>query len=779
MKHLFSRSLALALAIATAFTLASCKEGSKKPADTKPPKPEISAEEVYESAKEKLSALEDLSQEFTVRTEREISGEVFTEEMTSTSTYVGRGGDSLKARFNEKYVYGGEDNSYSAVTTFADDKVYYQIEGEDGRAYVCEMDSDDYLEVCVPPALFESENYEKISFADGDDGTILFEKAKEPEEWALGERCKLLSASGSATLSEDGNISKMTYTVSYTQGPASVTAEYLCEIKDCTASAEDITAPDEKICLPVSTLSIPAIIKYAQHNAPLSAHTSGSASTVYYSQAAAHQIIDQKMYYAFDDGEDGLSAKIESSFLRTVEQNNYTQSETIEFADGKSTYTVDGHVLSQSFTEENVNELISEMRDGFIPSLFEMNSINASMTDDFLIISYTLDSTLGTSYEDTVSDKLFNSPDFLDGYATAYNTRGLGGYVAIDLDTYLPTAGAIEYMGTHVIEGQTVAVGMQSYYTFTAADLSAIEEITGEPLPEKKPEEGAAPLLYEVSDTAGHKMYLFGTIHVGDERTGALPEELYSALSESDALAVEFDITSLANDLSENEELAKVAANAMYYTDGSTIADHISPEVYSYAAELMKAVGMRFDTLMTRPSVWANQIDNFILSSSRTLDGECGADNRLLKLAGEKGMKILEVESAEKQLKMFSQYPDKTQELILASSLGTSRAEYVESLTELYELWCSGDEAALREAVNKETEIPEDATKEEIKAYEEYEKIMMSDRDTDMKKVAESYLSSGETVFYAVGLAHLLGDETGLVDTLRDAGYIVELVEYK
>ena len=56
-----------------------------------------------------------------------------------------------------------------------------------------------------------------------------------------------------------------------------------------------------------------------------------------------------------------------------------------------------------------------------------------------------------------------------------------------------------------------------------------------------------------------------------------------------------------------------------------------------------------------------------------------GADNRLLKLAGEKGMKILEVESAEKQLKMFSQYPDKTQELILASSIGTDIAAIVTS----------------------------------------------------------------------------------------------------
>ena len=47
-----------------------------------------------------------------------------------------------------------------------------------------------------------------------------------------------------------------------------------------------------------------------------------------------------------------------------------------------------------------------------------------------------------------------------------------------------------------------------------------------------------------------------------------------------------------------------------------------------------------------------------------------------------------------------------------------------------------------------------------------------------MLKVAIEYLESGKTVFYAVGLAHLLDDQNGLVDALRAAGYTVELVQY-
>jgi uncharacterized protein YbaP (TraB family) len=46
-----------------------------------------------------------------------------------------------------------------------------------------------------------------------------------------------------------------------------------------------------------------------------------------------------------------------------------------------------------------------------------------------------------------------------------------------------------------------------------------------------------------------------------------------------------------------------------------------------------------------------------------------------------------------------------------------------------------------------------------------------------MLEVAKEYLESGDTVFFAVGLAHLLAED-GLVFTLRDAGYTVELIPY-
>ena len=51
------------------------------------------------------------------------------------------------------------------------------------------------------------------------------------------------------------------------------------------------------------------------------------------------------------------------------------------------------------------------------------------------------------------------------------------------------------------------------------------------------------------------------------------------------------------------------------------------------------------------------------------------------------------------------------------------------------------------------------------------------EQNEQMLQVAEGYLESGETVFFAVGLAHLLAED-GLVNALREAGYSVEVVSY-
>ena len=125
-------------------------------------------------------------------------------------------------------------------------------------------------------------------------------------------------------------------------------------------------------------------------------------------------------------------------------------------------------------------------------------------------------------------------------------------------------------------------------------------------------------------------------------------------------------------------------------------------------------------------------------------------------------------------MQMLAGFSDQLQELLLKTTLDNNALESQAETSKLYELWCSGDEAALTQMIAED--VPE-LTQEEKLLYEELVKAMYTDRNAAMLDVAKGYLSGGDTVFYAVGLAHLLAED-GLVNTLRDAGYTVEPVSY-
>jgi uncharacterized protein YbaP (TraB family) len=130
-------------------------------------------------------------------------------------------------------------------------------------------------------------------------------------------------------------------------------------------------------------------------------------------------------------------------------------------------------------------------------------------------------------------------------------------------------------------------------------------------------------------------------------------------------------------------------------------------------------------------------------------------------------------------------------EFMLKLDVYSSRIPDIVEQIELYDAWCAGDYDKLVEVLNadeyEEVDVSE-LTEEELALYNEYlgfvdefearDNMLTTERDALMLDTIKGYLESEETVFVAVGLAHLLDSETGLVKTLAEAGYTVELVEY-
>ena len=285
------------------------------------------------------------------------------------------------------------------------------------------------------------------------------------------------------------------------------------------------------------------------------------------------------------------------------------------------------------------------------------------------------------------------------------------------------------------------------------------------------PETTIRPLLYRVADTKGHQIWLFGSIHVGILTMTELPPYIINAYKNASALAVEVDTI----EAQQNESVMVNALSRLVYTDGSTIRDHISEELYQEAVAIFRLHQIYNPALdQYMPAFWSSMIDSFLTENDQ-ISSNYGVDLTLLQKAKADRKSIISIESALSQYQMMGDWSPALQENLLASSV-TSYKNPVAATYQLEQMlyaWCTGDAALLRDLSSDDAE---DLDETEKQLYEEYKKTMITDRDAKMTDFARDCLAEGKEVFICVGAAHVIG-ENGIVDRLTAEGYTVEIVQ--
>ena len=123
--------------------------------------------------------------------------------------------------------------------------------------------------------------------------------------------------------------------------------------------------------------------------------------------------------------------------------------------------------------------------------------------------------------------------------------------------------------------------------------------------------------------------------------------------------------------------------------------------------------------------------------------------------------------------------------LLIPKSFLSREAEHVEGFAKEcavvthYRLRSNADKSGVEvdPTAKLEEELSADYTEEQIALIEDYNRRLLDDRNLGMFDRAVEYLGSGQTVFFAVGAAHM-ANGVGLVQLLTDAGYTVEEVNY-
>ena len=721
----------------------------------------------YEDAVSALNARSDLQLHMQISREVTAGNEVFTSSSQQSVTLQNRKAGQLRARITETATYGDYTTDISEI--YIDGTAYSTVYGCN---FSCEMTGDEFTARYLPVILLEAANYETVVWEDRQ--MLSFSNATMPEDWLPEEAETLIYAEGTATLDSSGNLTAVSFDTAYRCSGVTVSIQVAQTLK----SSDDtvITAPiDPSAYTPITCLDIPKRMEQSYGyllQADTVTVTTQKSSVSQAAGIALNQQIDINTY--------GLEMfQVEQSVYQTdYTGESYTENFLELFQDGTYTASSNGGAPEPNtlITAAGMQEYVQTYLFSLIPDLRYLAEARCTDLGSCLLIEYTGTEALAQIYCQETNQLLFSDENFLDNMASDSETLALDAYLAIDKYTGLPTAAGISYVGSHNINGISYLLTAQSDQSLDLASLDSHEAITNLSSPDTPPEIPAAPLFYRVTGTNGQLMWLLGTIHIGDSRTGYLPQQIYDAFDSSDALAVEFDTEAFDAIAKKDTSLQSSISDAYYYSDGTTAADHIKDsELYAHALKLMKASGnYNSNTVCLKPSIWSSAIDNFHLRLGRSLASDKGVDTRLLKLAKTQNKKILEIESGIFQIRMLSGWSDALQEALLSESVSASAVEYNQSIEELYELWCAGDEGSLKEALKDDTA---QFTSEEKALYNEYNNAISTDRNASMLEAAKEYLESGDTVFYAVGLAHILAED-GLVNTLRSAGYTVEPVSY-
>ena len=731
--------------------------------------------QAYEDAVAILDDMKSMRIEFEVVTVKQVGTDSFEDKAVGFIQYAGLSTISPRAMVTTTHILG--EDQFESVENYAANHAYYSFTDED-YAYKCDQSFDEFFERQIPYKLLSPDCYASVVFDPEDPAVILFSEGHTPEPWISGLSEYYwdidFSAEGWARITE-GTVTELYYNVTYMRGSATYTCEYRIKPAFEDLTQEDLIRPAKREYITVSDLSVPYALRYAACG--INRYRQGSY--VLYEEFYNYGHEDLKISEITintcpDDSMEQALHATEIVSLFDGDKLLFTTSLYQKYVDGKTYMSEQEGVWGE---ESAVGLPAAYMNHEFLktlplPSYADFRSINIETVGSFIILDGELKPGAAAPY----LRRAGMLESFNEGRYENSTTSSLACRFAIDRDTGLLTAAQVMLVAqTTVRNGQLIA-----YYrdlSLSTGAFGAYAAIFEAPSPDEEipDEERPTPLFYQVTDEKGNKAYLLGTIHVGDSMTAYLPQSIYDALNSSDALAVESNLNTFEERLGADEELAQAYYDSLFFNDDTTLQDFLNdPELYKQTELMLFAMGYGNYATTIKPAAAASIMDDWLMSGFGYLDSEKGVDMRLLNLAEEAGKKIYEIEDPKAHYNTLTDYSKETQVMILEEALSMEKWDTMYSTLYLYQLWCGGDEELLKEAVS--TPLPEDATPEEKEYYEEYTKKMITERDKIMADGIKSYLKSGETVFVAVGLAHVIGED-GIIDQLKEAGYTVTRVE--
>ncbi|MGI9371396.1 MAG: TraB/GumN family protein [Hyphomicrobiales bacterium] len=275
-------------------------------------------------------------------------------------------------------------------------------------------------------------------------------------------------------------------------------------------------------------------------------------------------------------------------------------------------------------------------------------------------------------------------------------------------------------------------------------------------------------VFWRIEKEGTEPSWLLGTMHTTDERLLEFVTKHFSfALDKAASVAIEnLDVTDPA------KVQKKMAENAqlVFFTDGTSIKDHLTSEEQQQLLEATNAFGIPFDAIsLMKPWVSATFLSIPACEHARQGQGIDFLDKAIYQAGKKNGAKLVGLETFEEQMSAMGDLPLKDQIAFLngAAQSAPIAADLFETMTQLY---LAENISAIVPMTKHFSRKVERAT-EVDKLFESFSKELIVKRNKLMHDRALPLILEGNA-FIAVGALHLPGDK-GLVNLLRKSGYTV------
>lgn len=264
------------------------------------------------------------------------------------------------------------------------------------------------------------------------------------------------------------------------------------------------------------------------------------------------------------------------------------------------------------------------------------------------------------------------------------------------------------------------------------------------------------PFLWRIERTP--PSYMFGTIHLPDERTNVPAPSAMAALLAADEVLTEIpmDLVTMAR-----------SATAFLRSDGRQLRDVLPPELHARFQNYVRSKG-RDPNIFENMKTWAATIQLASLEYMDKMQTTPPLDMKVYFEGLRNGKQVGGIETIDEQLAVFENFNEEEQVQLLGSSLDMMEAmeKDGQNPTEvMVDLYLGGDLDRLVEVLMEQYDADDPLQRRFLFYLNEHRNLKMRDR-----MIARMNENPGRSYFFAIGTLHFHGEQ-GLVRLLEKEGF--------